>query len=40
MGVDPRGFQKCGGRDSRDPPPPPVGDAPVHLIEFNFAASL
>ena len=24
-GVDPRGFQKCGGRDPR---PPPVGDAP------------
>ena len=27
-GVDPRGFQKCGGPDSRDTPPPPVGDAP------------
>ena len=27
-GIVPRGFQKCGGPDPRDPPPP-VGDASV-----------
>ena len=29
-GVDPSGFQRCGGRDSRDPPPPLVDDTPGH----------